>query len=256
MNVCLPVSGLEVTLRQPAGAEDILLLEATAYDTNLALALISSIAANKTAVVWETLSVTDLDVLLLYVRQMVFGSLIRADAFCPSKGCGSPIEVAFQIGEYLAHHQPRKARGVKPASEIGWFQFADMSISFRLPSVADQLAVTHKPQPERELVKCCVRPSDINTRLLTRVERAMAAMAPHLCDVLQGTCPECNATVDIYFDPQRFTLQELREQATFIYEDIHLLASRYQWSEAEILALPRHRRHKYAAQVRQERMLA
>jgi hypothetical protein len=255
MNIRLPVSGLEVNLQQPGGAEDVLLLEATACDTHLALALLASIVrgANGSIVVWEALPVTDLDVLLLRLRQMVYGDLIRADALCPAEGCGAKIEVVFRIGQYLAYHQPQTPRGVKPAAEAGWFQFQDMAISFRLPNIGDWIAVAHQPKPERKLAQRCIQPSNILTRQLKRVERAMEALAPNLCNTLQGTCPECGMTVDIYFDPQQFTLQELRDQAAFIYEDVHLLASHYQWSEAEILALPRHRRYHYAERVRQER---
>jgi hypothetical protein len=172
INVILPVSGWEVTLRQPAGAEDILLVEATVCDTNLALALISRIAglANQTAIVWDSLSLTDWDFLLLHIRKMVFGDLIRADAFCPAQGCNSRIEVAFQIQDYLAHHQPQNAERVKPATQLGWFEFTDLSISFRLPSVADQIAVARHSQPERELIKRCIHPADIDSQLLQQVE--------------------------------------------------------------------------------------
>jgi len=254
----LPVSGLAVTLRQPAGAEDILLLEATALDTRLALALLSGIAqsANGSVVQWDTLSVTDLDALLLLTRQVIFGDAIRADAVCPRHGCGAAIEVSFRVSEYLAYHKPRKARGVEPTEETGWFRFRDVPVEFRLPNGADRVAIAPHPQPERELIRRCVRPANLSTKLLKRVEKAMEAIAPHLSNNLQGKCAECGAVVEIYFDPQQFTLRELRHQAAFIYEDIHLLAMYYQWSEAEILALPRPRRIHYAEMIRQARRSA
>jgi len=48
-------------------------------------------------------------------------------------------------------------------------------------------------------------------------------------------------------------LRELREQAAFIYEDVHLIAQHYRWSEAEIMLLPRNRRIRYAEMIRQEK---
>ena len=57
-------------------------------------------------------------------------------------------------------------------------------------------------------------------------------------------------------DPRQFTLRELRDQAVFIYEDTHLLAEHYHWPEAEILALPRERRLRYAQMVRASRSAA
>lgn len=255
MNIRLPVSGLEIALRQPSGAEDVLLVEATVCDIYLALALLSRIAqvTNSSVVPWEDLPIPDLDLLLLQVRQMVFGSLIQADAFCPVKDCGTRIEVALRIGDYLVHHRPCPVVDVEQALEAGWLQFQDVAISFRLPTVADRLAIANQPEPECELVRRCVRPSELSAEQLDRVEQAMEALAPNLDNTLQGICPECGKTVDIYFDPEQFTLQELRNQAAFIYDDVHLLASHYQWSESEILALPRHRRRRYADKIRQER---
>jgi hypothetical protein len=92
--------------------------------------------------------------------------------------------------------------------------------------------------------------------MLRRVENAMEALAPPLSHTVQGQCPECGSVLDLYFDAQQFCLQELRGQALFIYDDVHLLAMEYHWSEADILALPRNRRAQYAERVRQERSVA
>lgn len=253
----LPVSGIEVMLRPPTGAEDILLLEDPVYDTTLALELIARLAspANGTAVEWSTLCVTDLDALLLLLRQKIFGDLIRTDIICPTQDCGKRIDIAFRIKEYLAHHRPRKARGVEVADEEGWFRLRGTSVSFRLPSGADQVAAAIALKPERELIRRCIRPADIPGHLVRRVETAMETMAPSLSHNLEGQCPECSATVDMYFDIQQFVLRELGNQATFIYEDVHLLAKHYHWTQAEILALPRSRRAHYTELLQQERSL-
>lgn len=255
--VRLPVSGMEVMLRQPTGAEDMLLLEASTYDAALALQLIAHLAspANGLAVEWSTLCVTDLEALLLLLRQMLFGDLISTDVICPAKDCGKRVDVAFRIGEYLAHHSPRTARGVEPADEAGWFRFRDVPVSFRLPNAADQVIVSQLPKPEYELIQRCIRPTQISARMLKRVETAMEALAPGLSDNVHGVCPECGATVTMYFDAQQFTLSELCNQAMLIYEDVHVLAKHYHWSQAEILALPRSRRAHYTEMVHQERSL-
>src|SRR3974377_2292901 len=122
--VRLPISGIEVMLREPVGAADILLLEVPAYDTAFALELLAHLASpmKGSAVEWSTLCVTDLDALLLLLRQMLFGNLIHTDIVCPAEECGARIDVDFRIGEYLAHHRPRAARGVEAADEPGWFR--------------------------------------------------------------------------------------------------------------------------------------
>ena len=251
----LPVSGLEVVLRQPAGVEDLLLLETPGYDTDLALALVTRLASRSdgTPTEWGTLTVTDLDALLLRLRQLVFGDVIRADVLCTVKDCGARIDVSFRITDYLAHHTPHAPRGVEAAPEAGWFRVQGQEIMFRLPSGLDQAAVAGMEQPERELIRRCVRPAELPARWLRRVERAMEALAPSLSHALQGSCPQCRTKADIYFEVQRFVLQELRDQAAFLYEDVHLLARHYHWAEEKILALPRYRRVQYADRLRQER---
>lgn len=256
--VQLPISRREVSLRQPTGSDDLLLLEAPALDTNLALALVSRLAswADGGAEEWDALCVTDLDALLLLLRQMIVGDLLRTDVVCSASGCGQRFDVAFRIGDYLAQHQPRKARGVEPAEEPGWFHCCGTPVFFRLPRGADQIKIVRQPRPERELIRLCVRPDTISARMLKRIESAMETLAPSLSQKLQGECPECGAEVAMYFDAQQFVLLELRDQAAFFYEDVHLLARQYHWSQAEILALPRSRRARYAEMARQERSLA
>lgn len=249
----LPVSGLEVVLQQPTGAEDLLLLEALPGSTDLALALIARVAQPSGGAVlnWDALTITDLETMLLLLRRMVFGDLVRADFICPTDGCRAHIDVAFRIGDYLAHHKPHPPRGLEPADEAGWFRFREEPVKFRLPNAADQMAIAHEPQPDRELIRRCIQPAKIPARLRQRVEGAMESLAPNLSHALQGKCPECQTAVGVYFDVQQFILQELRDQAAFVYGDIHLLALHYHWSEERILTLPRNRRVYYAEMLRQ-----
>jgi hypothetical protein len=187
------------------------------------------------------------------LRQLVFGDQIRTDFICPTEECGARVEVKFRIRDYLAHHRPRAVEEIEKAPDDGWFRLRDSPVSFRLPSAADQVAVAGHPDSSGELIRRCVRPLEVTEESLKRVEEVMEEIAPLLSDYIQGECPECGAAIDIYFDPQQFSLRELRGQAVYIYEDVHLLAQRYHWSEAEILALPRRRRIHYAEMIRQEK---
>ncbi len=257
----LPVSGIDVVLRQPAGVEDLFLLETDADDSYLALALLSRVArvanamAAESGVDWQDLPVTDLDVLMLRLRQLVFGNYIQAETNCPVAGCAARIDASIQIDEYLDHHRPRRVRNAELSDESGWFRLRSAPVLFRLPTVADQLAVAGRARPVQALIQRCIRPADVAPRLVRRVETAMDALAPSLAHELEGVCPECGTTVNVYFDPRQFTLQELRGQAAFIMQDVHLLAAYYHWPESHILALPRSRRLHYAEMVRQERSL-
>jgi hypothetical protein len=249
----LPVSGYDVQLRLFSGAEDLLLLESRETETEVTLNLLERLAQlpGGEAVACGALPVTDVEALLLELRRITCGETIRTDINCPVPGCGVRIDVDFEIGEYLAHHRPKGPRGVEPDAEQDWFRLTGGQARFRLPTAADQIAAFRSARPERELVRRCVDPADLGGRALARVETAMASLAPALSEEIQGTCPSCRATVWMQFDVQEFVLSELRNQASFLFEDVDRLATRYHWSEESILGLPSRRRTQYAEMAKQ-----
>lgn len=253
--VRLPVAGLDVGVRLPTGAEDLLLLEAGVADFALALALLARVVQRVDGVPidWSALSITDVDVLLLRLRQRVLGDVVRAEVRCPAPDCSARVDIAFSISGYVNHHRPRTPARLLPAAEQDWFRLESSDVEFRVPRAADEVAIALDPRAEQSLLRRCVRPPEITARARRRVEAAMEAIAPSLFSELQGTCPECGATVTCNFDPLQYTLRELRDQATFVYEDVCTIARYTHWSEADILALPTARRTRYAELATQER---
>jgi hypothetical protein len=242
------VSGIDVVLRLPAGADDMLLLEAGALDMDVALALLGRVGrdADGAPLDLATLPISDVDVLLLRLRQRIVGDVVTAQELCPGPACQARVDITFSIGAYLEHHLPAAPPGVLPARDEGWYTLSDGDVEFRLPRTADHLAIAPAPEPEEALLRRCVRPAEISEDVRRRVEEAMEAMAPSLYSELEGSCPECGAIVEASFDPVQYTLRELRDQAAFIYEEVCSIAHHYHWSEAEILALPAARRARYA----------
>jgi hypothetical protein len=258
----LPVSGILVALRQPTGGDDLLLAEANIEDPALVLELARRLGRAEPGLDWAKLTVSDLDVLILRLRQALLGNRIVADITCRAPECGSRIDISFEIEAYLMHHRPRGrppgGRGwtVEPCpEEPGWFHLAERcgssSVRFRLPTAADQLLVFGRGDAELALARCCIRLPELPVRLRARVETAMAAMAPRLVSDLQGVCPDCATTVTARFDARRYCLQEMSDRARFIYDDIDALAQRYHWSERAILSMPNTRRAGYAERARQ-----
>jgi hypothetical protein len=244
--VRLPVAQLDVALRFPVGADDVLLLEAGRPDLGMALALLARIADDRDGAPLDpaTLPVGDIDVLLLRLRQRILGDVVNAEARCPT--CQARVDITFSIAAYVAHHRAEVLAGVVPVGDDGWYRLEDADVEFRIPRAADQLAIAHAPDPEAALQERCVRPPDVAGATRDRVEATMEAMAPSLYGELEGTCPGCGAPVTARFDPVQYTLRELREQAAYVYDDVCAIAHRFHWSEAEILALPGVRRARYA----------
>ncbi len=255
---CLPVSRLEVLFRQPTGAEEIALLETDESDVALALGLVSALArrapgsessaGSEERIDWHSLSLTDLDAALLTVRRSVLGDRICSTVRC---ACSDAIDIDFGIADYIAGHAPHASRASRTSQGAesdgaGWFRLGGSSARFRLPSGADLLAIQSEDDRERELERRCIEPAEVPAPLRRRIEAAMEALAPSLSGMLEGECPGCGATVHIGFDPQRYVLDELKQRAAFLFDEVHLLASRYRWAERDILALPQSRRARYA----------
>jgi len=255
----LPVSGIDVALRHPAGVDDILLAEAGGAELGLAEAVVGALARplDGGALVWADITLTDLDAALLAIRRMVLGDRIESSARCAAQGggggCGARIDLGFHITDYLAQHRPRMPRGVMRSDEPGWFRLDESTVRFRLPTSADLEAIAPARDAARMLAARCIRPDDVSARLRRRIERAMDALAPSLYGDLEGTCPECGAIVGIAFDPQRFVVAELRQHAAFVFEEVHLIAGGYRWTEQEILRMPRARRARYAELIHESR---
>jgi len=241
----LPVSRVDVVFREPTGTDDLFLCEATLAPTAVAGCVVAALGrrADGGQLAWDCLSVYDLDAAMLAIRRMVIGERVQSTVQCE---CREPIDIEFSIGQYLEHHAPRALRSLRRAAEDGWWEVEGVEGSFRLPSAADVVAISVESEPLRELERRCLRPSDAGAKARRRMERAMEALAPSLCGTLQAVCTRCEATLHLTFDPQSYVLEELRQRAVFVFEEVHLIAARYNWSEADVLALPQKRRARYA----------
>ena len=253
--VILPVSGATISLRQPTGAEDIVLAEHHPDDPALALALVDRLATADTPIEWADLPVTDIDTIIVRLRQALVGDRVIAEGSCSVPSCRQAVDLSFGLDAYLTHQRPRRKPATVTSQARGWFDLpvpgAD-PVQFRLPTLADQVAVWAMPNPAAALAARCIRPP-MPSRRTVRVEATMARLAPPLSGPIQGRCPDCGASIAARFEARGYCLRELRDRARFIYDDIDALAERYHWSEQAILTLPYARRALYAARARQAR---
>lgn len=248
----LPISGLQVTVRQPTGAEDLLLQESRDLNTGIALRLLDRLAhcPHESTANWSSLTITDFEALLLMLRRVALGDVIRAETNCAA--CRAKADVSFRIADLLASQKPRLPRGVEKIDGNGSYRIPGEDVQFRLPSCGELRDMDRTTNGELELIRRCVQPPDVPARIRRRIERAMEALAPRFSRELTGECPECHAGMNFYFDVQQFVLRELRDHAAMIFEDVHLLALHYKWPEENILALPRRRRELYAEALRSQ----
>ncbi len=253
----LPVSGVVLSVREPAGEDELFLVETTLAPLPAFLELARRIGRTAAGdpLDWTSLSATDIDAAALVIRRSWLGDAIRTDTTCPDPDCGERIDVSFGIEDYIEHHRPRRPRGVTKGPGEGWFTLTGAAVRFTVPTVADLLEATSADGSAEWLSAHCVDAAEISSALARRLDRALAALAPSLDDLLGGSCPACGHEVTMRFDPLGYTLTELRTAFSGIYLETHALAAAYGWLEQEILALPRSRRRRYASIIADERAL-
>jgi hypothetical protein len=244
----LPVSGMPVRFRAMTGVQERDVWAArgdtgAAVIARLLVSLCDSVAVSE----WLSVPVTDADVALLAWRQAWVGDRIETTVRCPFEDCTAPADVDFTISDFLAFRQPVLPRGV--ACDAGVFRY--QGIAFRVPTLADEEAARTSAAPVRALAERCIETT--TPRDIRKVERMLERIAPSMVSELTLQCPACGRNHMATFDPRTFVLKELSDQAQFLWDDVHVLASTYHWSKEEILTLDRATRVQLAELVRSDR---
>ncbi|GAB2895446.1 T4 family baseplate hub assembly chaperone [Streptomyces mayteni] len=195
---------------------------------------------------------------LFALRAALFGD--RMDVRVTCEECEQEMEFGFSAAQAVAA-RPRAGGPLAEESsavdslvveEGGW------TVRFRLPTTGDLAAAEEAGGPEparRLLLRRCVLTAELNgtpkaaERLPEPVQRRIteaAAEADPRADIrLAVACPECGHRASAELDIAAHLWAELDAWAQTTLLDVHLLASAYGWSEAEILALSPLRRRYY-----------
>jgi len=245
----LPVSGAAFELREPDGTDDLMLHETAGGPVRAGLALLSGLRVSGPEP--ASLPVPDFEYLLLHLRSQRLGPVMTLAFACPH--CRALSEVEIPVADFVADAAPKPASGVSADPERpGWFQLD--GAGFRLPTVADQIAVETHPRPAAGLAELCL--DEAARRRRARIERAMERMAPPLSREIAGQCAACGETVEAEVIVPTLVVSELRRAAGAVHDEVDLIARAYHWPESQILALPQPRRRAYAERIRRAQLQA
>ena len=250
-----PIAGVTYRWREATGDDDVMLLEAgPGLATAVELVARRACGEDGGPLNADALPVGDVDAIVVELRRAALGDELIAEGRCGA--CDAKIDIAFSLAAYMQHRRPRTSRAAKPASaaepaEPPWWRLRRYAVTFRAPTAADVLAtaVEDAADPTAALADRCMR-GELSARARRAAELALAVLAPTLRSEVTGTCPECEADVLLDVDAREICLEELRFLGGAVLEEVHLIASRYQWRESEILELPSSRRAAYAEYVR------
>jgi hypothetical protein len=244
--------GREVVLAPMTGEIELMLAEIAQADMaapdKVTRFLAAAVAAVGGAPVEpEALSVPDRQHLVRGIGAALGGDLVWLTSRCGAceAGFDIPVRQSLLPVKPAGPDYPRRAVSVRgrPAT-------------LRAPTGADQAAVAHLPEQEalaalidRLLDGTGPPAAELTEEEVAAIEAEVEAMMPETALEALARCPECGAENRVPVDPYL----SITTAGGEIYGDVHVLACRYHWSEADILRLPRSRRKRYLALIDRER---
>lgn len=168
---------------------------------------------------------------------------------CSAAGCGTRFEVDL----------PHSAFAAAPVAHGPVCVERDRAspLTLRLPTGNDlrawrQLAPTGRTAAQAAmLVQLCIggepRPEDA-----ARAADALAEADPLVAFSIFCACPTCGDEAERELDLEGLALSDLAAQQRGLLREVHALASRYGWTEDQILALTPGRRARYLALIEGE----
>lgn len=193
---------------------------------------------------------------------------------CPQPRCRSRFEVMLPLTEIL--EESGGAAGLE--GSLCFTGRRGEELRFRLPTGRDQVAWRGRTYQTRDeaalhIARCLLVPSDRDPGALgahspaprgsteastsegvepplhpddvSRISSLLQAADPLVGFSVRTSCPHCDHEAEIAVDLEHAALQRLADERRSLLRSVHLLASHYGWTEAEILAIPPRRRAEY-----------
>jgi hypothetical protein len=163
---------------------------------------------------------------LIEARCLTYGP--EADLYLTCPHCGEALERAFDLSCLLAtYERGQDGEGVRP------------------PTSREVAEAARDGEPARLLLACAQDP-EANPE---EVEAALERRFPLLRIALDLDCPACDEAFSSRFDPPAYLWGDLERHAQTVLGEVHRIASRYGWSERDILAMSRRRRAAYLERI-------
>jgi hypothetical protein len=169
---------------------------------------------------------------------------------CSSPDCGQESEFELTADEIVSQGSELREAAVYETEIRGH------ALVLRRPTGLDQAQWTKEPQErEAELMLRAILVRPTVEEMLSKGE-TMESIARAVDDALEGfdplpglhldvVCPHCEKSCEVAPDLTGAALERLYHAQQALIEDVHRLASRYHWSEHQILELPAWRRQSY-----------
>ncbi len=180
--------------------------------------------------------------LMLAIRAQLRAGPLRAEPIC--KACGETYELTLDPADVgLGGGELWPDAGYRTVTICG------TDVTLRAVALGDILAVENVIAPDQAAKMLAARVQDAANELpLDALGEALEALDPGADVWLETACPECHEKQLVAFDAVHFVASELQQMSRKILCDVVDIARVFHWSEADILALPEHRRAFYVAE--------
>lgn len=182
---------------------------------------------------------------LLAITIATRGDRWTMTANCDVPACGAPMDLPLNLNAFRREVDQEKTSCDLPDGR---------RLEITVPTGADQLTwlAAGDIGPGAILHRLVAVPDDaieISAAALEAIEEALEEADPLTTLEIETVCPECGAENSIPLDLEGGCLNLLAAERPRLVDDIHVLATAYHWSEAEILAIPPTRRRQYLARI-------
>lgn len=189
------------------------------------------------------------DRMIARLRAAQFGPVVKSLATCPVAECRGTAEFEVPLAACFDLENswpPVGATAIREGTEL-WL---------RPPSTSDLAILAGVPAPRRlaTLMSRClglaVEPGsaelpELPAAEVDELQQQLERIDPEAHVSLELACPDCGRSFSAVFDILAVYWAELNAWARRTMQDVHALASRYGWSEREILSLSSWRRTVY-----------
>lgn len=199
------------------------------------------------------LSIGQRDAHLLELREMTFGSWLTCRAFCPY--CREDLRFEVEASRIRSDTPAAPSQPITGDVE-------GCHVRFRLPNSEDLLAAVNVQDAvaarSRILRRCVLEISqdgvertldELPDPLVEEISNLIGTAEPQADPQLAIDCPSCGHHWLAPFDIVNFLWGEISAWARRTLFDVHVLASAYGWSEADILEMSLARRQFYLEMV-------
>jgi hypothetical protein len=188
---------------------------------------------------------------LLRIVELTIGSDVLPLALpCPHADCRQKFEIALPFASIA----PEAGEPGVSAKVVQFPLENHAPIILRLPTGRDQLAWGNQHfENQQDALMAIVRSLAIEPGglpvlapdQLAPLAAAMEAADPLVAFTVHTSCPQCHRNAIMEVDLEAAALHHLASFRRALLRDVHELATRYGWSEDQVLAIPARRRSEY-----------